>query len=93
MDRFPAPREVLVNRQTLAWLLMPVLFLPIGITILFLFGQVFVLLGDTFSASVLDWTALALCIFWCLTLVLLLLCTVFLLLVEKPEDEEAEAPL
>jgi len=89
MDRFPAPLDVVTNRQTLAWLLVPVMFLPIGVTILFLFGRVFALLGDVISASVLDWTALALCILWCLSLVLLLLCTVFLLLAKEPEIEQS----
>jgi len=86
MDRFPAPFEFLASRQTLLWLLVPVIFLPIGTTILFLFGRIFALLSDSFSASVLDWTALALCILWCLSLVLLLLCIVFLLLREEPEQ-------
>lgn len=88
MDRFPAPLDVLTNRQTLSWLLVPVMFLPIGITILFLFGRIFALLGDAISASVLDWTALILCILWCLSLVLLLLCAVFLLLAKEPETEQ-----
>jgi uncharacterized membrane protein len=90
MDRFPAPLEILANRQTLAWLLVPVMFLPVGVTILFLFGRVFALLGDAISASALDWTALALSIFWCLSLILLLLCTVFMLLREKTEESELE---
>ena len=85
MDRFPAPLEILTHRQTLSWLLVPVMFLPIAVAILFLFGRVFALLNDTISASALDWTALALCILWCGSLVLLLLCTVFLLLSEESE--------
>jgi len=90
MDRFSAPLDVLTNRQTLAWLLVPVVFLPIGITMLFLFGRVFALLGDAISAAALDWTALALCILWCLSLVLLLLCTVFVLLREKTEESDED---
>ena len=90
MDRFPAPLEVLTNRQTLAWLLVPVMLLPVGITILFLFARVFALLGDTISAAALDWTALALGILWCLSLILLLLCTVFTLLGEKTEESDLE---
>jgi len=90
MDRFPAPLEVLTNRQTLAWLLVPVLMLPIGITMLFLFGRLFALLGDVISAAALDCTALALGILWCLSLVLLLLCTVFTLLGEKTEESDLE---
>jgi len=86
MDRFPASLEFLAHQRTLSWLLVPVMVLPIGITILFLFGRVFALLHDTFSASVLDWTALALCILWCLSLILLLLCAVLMLLREKPEE-------
>ena len=85
MDRLPAPLEFLTDRRTLAWLLVPVMFLPIGVVILFLFGRVFALLSDTFSASALDWSALALCILWCVSLVLLLLCTAFLLLREGLE--------
>jgi len=85
MDRFPAPLELLTDRRTLAWLLVPVLFLPVAVAVLFLFGRVFALLSDLFSASVLDGTALALCILWCLSLVFLLLCTVFLLLLEEEE--------
>jgi hypothetical protein len=85
MDRFPAPLEFLAHRQTIAWLLVPVLFLPVGITILFLFARTFALLTDTISASVLDWTALVLCILWFLSLVLLLLCVVFRLLLEEEE--------
>ena len=87
MDRFPAPLEFLAHRHTLSWLLVPVILLPVGTTILFLFGQVFALLNDTFSASVLNWTALILCIFWCLALVLLVLCAVLVLLKEQPEEE------
>jgi len=83
MDRLPAPLEFLANRQTLAWLLVPVMFLPIGITLLFLFGRIFALLGDAISASILDWSALALSILWCLSLVLLLLCAVLILLWEE----------
>ncbi|MCL2710184.1 MAG: hypothetical protein FWE95_04820 [Planctomycetaceae bacterium] len=90
MDRFPAPLEVLTNRQTLAWLLVPVLMLPIGITMLFLFGRLFALLGDVISAAALDYTALALGILWCLSLVLLLLCTVFTLLGGKTEESDLE---
>ena len=85
MDRFPTPLEFLTHRQTLSWLLVPVMFLPIVAVILFLFSRIFALLNDTISASALDWTALALCILWCVSLVLLLLCTVFLLLREEPE--------
>ena len=84
MDRFSAPWKILANRQTLAWLLVPTMFLPVGITMLFLFGRLFALLGDALSASILDWTALTLCILWCLSLVLLLLCTVFTFLWEEP---------
>ena len=87
MDRFPAPFEILAQRRTLSWLLVPVMLLPIGTTVLFLFGQVFALLNDTLSASVLHWTALALSIVWCLTLVLLGLCAVLVLLRDEPEDE------
>ena len=86
MNRFPAPLELLTRRNTLSWLLVPVLLLPIGTTILFLFGQVFALLNDPLSASVLNWTALVLCIFWCLALVLLVLCAVLVLLREEPEE-------
>ena len=83
MDRFPNPFDFLASRQVLSWLLVPVMFLPIGMTILFLFGRVFALLNDSFSASMLDWTALALCILWCLSFVLLVLCLAFLLLREE----------
>ena len=82
MDRFPAPLGFLANQQTLAWLLVPVMFLPVGITVLFLFGRLFALLEDSLSASILDGTALALCILWSLSLVLLLICTVLMLLWE-----------
>jgi len=87
MDHFPAPLVFLTHRQTLAWLLVPVMLLPIAITVLFIFGRVFALLGDALSASILDWTALALGITWCLSLVLLLICTGFLLLREETETE------
>ena len=90
MERFPFSLDVLANRQALSWFLVPVLFLPVGTTILFLFGQLFGLLGDALSASVLAWTALALCVLWCLALVLLLLCTVFILLSERREEEDVE---
>lgn len=93
MGRFPAPLDVLVNRRALSWLLVPVMFLPIGITILFLFGRVFAMLGDAISASVLDGTTLALCILWCLSLVLLLLCSVLILLKEKPENDDWDEQL
>ena len=90
MDRLTMPFEILANRQTLSWLLVPVMFLPIGITILFLCGRVFAMLGDALSVLVLDWTALALCIVWCLSLVLLLICTVFTLLWEELENDDEE---
>jgi len=83
MDRFPAPLDVFANRQTLLWLLVPVMFLPIGITILFLCGRIFALWNDTFSASALAGTALLFCVLWCLSLILLLLCTVLLLVREE----------
>jgi len=85
MDRFPSPLDLLASRQALAWLLVPVLFLPIGMAVLFLFGHIFALLNDRFSASILDWTALALGILWSLSLVMLLLCAVFRLLREETE--------
>ena len=87
MDRIPSPLDYLANRQTLAWLLVPVMVLPVAVTILFLFGQVFALLGDALSASILNWTALVFCIVWCLALVLLLLCTACLLLWENTERD------
>jgi len=89
MDRVPAPSplEFLAHKRTLSWLLVPVMLLPVGTTILFLFGQVFALLHDPFSASILAWVALTLCILWCLALVLLLLCAVLVLLREEPEEE------
>ena len=82
MDKYPAPLEFLSHRHTLAWLLVPVMFLPIAMAILFLFSQIFALVNDTISASALLWSALALCILWCFSFVLLLLCTVFFLLQE-----------
>jgi len=85
MDRFPIPLDFLTNRQTLAWLLVPVMFFPIGVAILFLFARIFTLLNDALSASILDGTALALCILWCLSLILLLICTAFSLLREESE--------
>ena len=90
MDRVPAPLEFLSHKRTLSWLLVPVLLLPVGTTILFLCGRVFALLHDTLSASILDWTALALCILWCLALILLLLCAVLVLLREGPEEESKD---
>lgn len=87
MDRFPAPLEFFTRRRTLAWLLVPVMLLPIAMAILFIFGRVFALLQDTFSASILDWTALALGMIWCLLLVVLLLCTVLTLLREEEPEE------
>jgi predicted ferric reductase len=88
MDRFPAPLDFLTHRQTLAWLLVPVLFFPIAATILSIFGRIFALLNDTLSASILDYTALALALLWCLSLVLLLLCAVFRLLREESDAEQ-----
>ena len=85
MDRIPAPLELLTDRRTLAWLLVPVMFFPIGMAILFLFAQIFALLNDTLSASILVGTALALGILWCVSLVLLLICAALLLLCEKSE--------
>ena len=90
MGRFPFPLDVFANRRMLSWLLVPVMSLPIGITILFLFGRVFALFGDTIAALALDGTALALAILWCLSLVLLLVCTVFLLLCEQIEENDQE---
>ena len=85
------PLKFLTDHRTLAWLLVPVMFLPIGVTILFLFARIFALLNDSFSAAVLDGTALAFCICWCLSLVLLLVCTVFLLLQRNDCREHFEA--
>jgi len=62
------------------------MLLPIGTTVLFLFARVFALLNDVFAASILDGVALALCILWCLSLILLVLCAVFVLLQEEPEE-------
>jgi len=59
---------------------MPVLFLPIGTAILFLFGRIFALLSDPLSAAILDGTALLIGVLWCFSLVLLLVCTACLLL-------------
>jgi len=91
MGHFLSPLELFTNKHTLAWLLVPVMFLPISVTILFLFSRIFALLGDAFSASILDWTALMLCILWCFSLILLLLCTVLLLLNGKPENDYSES--
>ena len=88
MDRFPDPLEFLTHRRTLSWLLVPVMSLPIGTTVLFLFGRVFALLNDTLSASILDGTALGLCILWCLSLVLLVICVVLVFLGEEPKEEQ-----
>ncbi|MDR0328119.1 MAG: hypothetical protein LBI05_07490 [Planctomycetaceae bacterium] len=85
MDNLPSPLDYLANRRTLSWLLVPITFLPIGLTVLFGFGRVFALLNDTLSASILDGTALALGILWCLSLVLLLLCAALIVLREEPE--------
>ena len=86
MDRFPSPLDFFTDRKTLAWLLVPVVILPIGITVLFLFARIFVLFSDAFSAWILDGTSLVLCILWCLSLVLILLCVVFRLLQEETEE-------
>jgi hypothetical protein len=86
MDRFPAPLGLLTSRRMLSWLLVPVMFFPIGVAILFLFARIFALLNDTFSASILDWTALALCILWCVSLVLFLICTACSLLRETSDQ-------
>jgi len=86
MDRLPTPLEFLTNRRTLAWLLVPVMFFPIGIAILFLFARIFALLNDTFSASILDGTALVLGILWCLSLILLSIVTALLVLYEESEQ-------
>jgi len=85
MDRFPAPLDFLASRRTLAWLLVPVMFLPVSIAVLVIFSRIFALLNDTLSASILDWTALALGIFWCLSLIILLICVVLLTLREESE--------
>ena len=87
MDHFSAPFESQFLRRTLAWLLVPVLFLPIATTVLFIFGRIFALLNDALSAAILDYTALALGIIWGLSLVLLLLCSVFLLLREEIDEK------
>jgi len=83
MDRLPTPLEILADRRILSWFLVPVVSLPIGMAVLFLFGQIFALLGDTFSASMLNGTALVLGIFWCLSLVFLLIGAAFMLLREE----------
>ena len=85
MDRIPASFDFPANRQTLLWLLVPVLLLPIGTTVLFIFARVFALLNDAFSASILNGMALVFSILWCLSLVLLVLCMAFLLLREESE--------
>ena len=83
MDRSSAPLDLLANRRTLAWLLVPVMFLPVSMAVLVIFGRIFALLNDTFSASILDFTALALGILWCVSLIVLLICVVLLILREK----------
>jgi len=85
MDRFPAPLDFLAHRRTLAWLLVPVMFLPVSIAVLVIFSRIFALLNDTLSTSILDWTALVLGILWCLSLIVLLICVVLLTLREESE--------
>jgi hypothetical protein len=80
MKEFPSPVETLASRQTIQWLFVPIILLPIGMVFLFTFGRFFALFGDTFSARILDWLALGLGFFWLLSLVSQLMCVALFLL-------------
>lgn len=78
-DESGFPRNI-TNRLTLQWLLVPVILLPLGMTFLFSFGRLFIMLDDSLSASILDCCALGLGLVWLLSVFALLLCVVFVLL-------------
>ncbi|MDR2756471.1 MAG: hypothetical protein LBC20_12255 [Planctomycetaceae bacterium] len=80
MKEFPSPIEILANRQTIQWLLVPVIFLPIGMVFLFTFGRFFAMFRDRVAETIFDWLALGLGFFWLLSLVSLLMCIALFLL-------------
>ncbi len=81
MDKLPPPRLL---RKTMMLLLFPTILLPVGTVLLFLFGRFFSLSGDSWSATVLDGTAIGFSVLWFLGLVALLLCVVLETL-QRPE--------
>ncbi|MDR3198406.1 MAG: hypothetical protein LBU34_11115 [Planctomycetaceae bacterium] len=80
MKEFPSPMEIFANRQTIQWLLVPIILLPVGMVFLFTFGRFFVLFGDLTAAAILDWLALGLGFFWLLSLIAQLICVALLLI-------------
>ncbi|MDR2439931.1 MAG: hypothetical protein LBE12_11245 [Planctomycetaceae bacterium] len=83
MKEIPSPIEILANRQTIQWLLVPVILLPIGMVFLFTFGRFFAMFGDLVAGAILDWLALGLGFFWLLSLISLLMCVTLFLLKNK----------
>ncbi len=72
MENSPPPFDMLANRRTIQWLLVPCMLLPVGMVFLFAFGRLFGMLGDPISALVLDGIALGFGLIWLLGLVTLL---------------------
>ncbi|MDR0336395.1 MAG: hypothetical protein LBI18_04825 [Planctomycetaceae bacterium] len=80
MKEFPSLIETLASRQTIQWLFVPIILLPIGMVFLFTFGRFFSLFGDPVSATIFDWLALGLGFFWFLSLISQLMCVALVLL-------------
>ncbi|MDR2117350.1 MAG: hypothetical protein LBP87_13310 [Planctomycetaceae bacterium] len=87
MKEFPSPIEIFCYRQTIQWLLVSVILLPIGMIFLFTFGRFFAMFGDLVAATIFDWLALGLGFFWFLSLVSLLMCVALQLLKNNNNDE------
>jgi hypothetical protein len=79
MQEFPSPFEILANRRTMQWLLVPTMLLPVGMVFLFTFSCFFALFGDPISSAILNWLAFGLGFAWFLSLVSLLICVVLVL--------------
>jgi hypothetical protein len=86
MKEFPSPIEIFASRQTIQWLFVPIILLPIGMVFLFTFGRFFSLFGDRVSAIIFDWLALGLGFFWFLSLVFQLMCIALFLLKNKDNE-------
>ncbi len=88
MSKNITPYQLMIQRQTLQWLLVPGMLLPVAMVFLFIFGRFFAMLGDTVSAKVLDCIALGLGSFWFISIFALILCVVFYITQDEEELED-----
>ena len=88
MENMPSPYQLLTQRKTLQWLLVPGVLLPMSMVFLFTFARFFAMLGDSISAKVLDCIALGLGFLWFLNFVSLIACVVFYITQDEEEYQE-----